>query len=191
MWAAAWQARLSWRAVIGLTGFIPGNSHPCGRAALYQARNSSSRCGESIFVALALFDPDHHALAVDVGYLQRNHLGHSQSGPIGHTQCHLVFEPRRRIEKTCDFFRAQDDRQFAWHVDKLGMVHDVGAPKRDLEKEPQCRDALVEGRNAGATCCQKKLIAAYVFEARGIGRAAEESGEVLDPLHVVMLGLRR
>src|ERR1700692_4509918 len=36
-----------------------------------------------------------------------------------------------------------------------------------------------------------KLIAAYVFEARGIGRAAEESGEVLDPLHVVMLGLRR
>src|SRR5450631_3374114 len=48
MWAAAWQARLSWRVVIGLTGFIPGNSHPCGRAALYQARNSSSRCGDNI-----------------------------------------------------------------------------------------------------------------------------------------------
>src|SRR6266566_8106601 len=145
----------------------------------------------AVLVALALFDPDHHALAVDVGYLQRDHLGHTQSGPIGHTQCHLVFEPRCRIEKTCDFFRAQDDRQFAWHVDKLGMVHDVGAPKRDLEKEPQCRDALVDGRNTGPTCCQMKLIAAYVFEARCIGRAAEEGGEVLDPLHVVMLGLRR
>src|ERR1700684_2563376 len=36
-----------------------------------------------------------------------------------------------------------------------------------------------------------KLIAAYVFEARGIGRAAEEGSEVLDPLHVVMLSLRR
>ena len=36
-----------------------------------------------------------------------------------------------------------------------------------------------------------KLIAAHVFEARGIGRAAEESSEMLDPLHVVMLGLRR
>src|ERR1700683_674718 len=36
-----------------------------------------------------------------------------------------------------------------------------------------------------------KLIAAHVFEARGIGRAAEESRELLDPLHVVMLGLRR
>ena len=65
----------------------------------------------AVFVALALFDPDHHALAVDVGYLQRDHLGDAQSGAIGHTQCRLVFEPRRRIEKTCDFFRAQDDRQ--------------------------------------------------------------------------------
>src|SRR4249920_4184634 len=36
-----------------------------------------------------------------------------------------------------------------------------------------------------------KLIATHVFEVRGIGRAAEESSEVLDPLHVVMLGLRR
>src|SRR6201995_395117 len=145
----------------------------------------------AVLVALALFDPDHHALAVDVGYLQRNHFGHAQSGPIGHTQCHLVFEPRCRIEKTCDFFRTQDDRQFARHVNKLGVVHYVGAPKRDLEKEPQCRDALVDGRNAGSTCRQMKLIAAHVFEARFIGVTAEEGGEVLDPLHVVMLGLRR
>src|SRR5229473_2756121 len=145
----------------------------------------------AVFVALALFDPDHHALAVDVGYLQRDYLGHAQSGAIGHTQCRLVFEPRRRIEKTRDFLRAQDHRQLAWHVDKLGMVDDVGAPKRDLEKEPQCRDALVEGRNASATRRQMKLIAAYVFEARRVGRAAEEGSEVLDPLHVVMLSLRR
>jgi hypothetical protein len=82
----------------------------------------------SVLVTFALFDPDHHALAVDVGYLQRNHLGHAQSGPIGHAQCRLVFELRRRIEKTGDFLRAQDHRQLAWHVDELGMVHDVGAP---------------------------------------------------------------
>src|ERR1700675_2261016 len=88
----------------------------------------------AVLVAFALFDPDHHALAVDIGYLQRDHLGHTQSSPIGHTQCRLVFEPRRRIEKTCDFFRAQDHRQLAWHVDKLGMVDYVGAPKRDFEK---------------------------------------------------------
>src|SRR5882672_12025798 len=114
----------------------------------------------AVLVALALFDPDHHALAVDVGYLQRDHLGHTQSGPIGHTQCRLVFEPRRRIEKTCDFLRAQDHRQLARLVDKLGVVHDIGAPKRDPEKEPQRRDALVEGRDPRTTCRQMKLIAA-------------------------------
>ena len=81
----------------------------------------------AVFVALALLDPDHHALAVDVGYLQRNHLGHAQSGPIGHTQCRLVFEPRRRIEKARDFLRAQDNRQLAWFVNELGVVDDVGA----------------------------------------------------------------
>jgi hypothetical protein len=46
--AASWQARLSWRVVIGCTGSRPGNSQPCGRATLYQARNSSSRRGDSI-----------------------------------------------------------------------------------------------------------------------------------------------
>src|SRR6202021_562575 len=93
--------------------------------------------------------------------------------------------------KTCNFFRAQDDRKLAWHVDKLGMVDDVGTSTCDLEKKPQGGDACVEGRNAVTSCCEMKLIASHVFEARGIGRAAEESGEVLDPLHVVMLGLRR
>ena len=43
-------------------------------------------------------------------------------------------EPRRRIEKTRDFLRAQDDQQLAWHVDKLGMVHDVGGPSVILKK---------------------------------------------------------
>jgi len=33
-WAAAWEARLSWRVVIGLTGFIPGNSHPCSAGGI-------------------------------------------------------------------------------------------------------------------------------------------------------------
>src|SRR5664280_1260931 len=49
----------------------------------------------AVFVALALFDPDHHAFAVDVGYLQRNHLGHAQPSPIGHT-CLLYTSPSPR-----------------------------------------------------------------------------------------------
>jgi hypothetical protein len=34
IWAAAWQARVSWRVVIGLAEFWPGNSQPRGLAAL-------------------------------------------------------------------------------------------------------------------------------------------------------------
>jgi hypothetical protein len=36
-----------------------------------------------------------------------------------------------------------------------------------------------------------QLIAANVLERRSIRRMAEERGELLDPLHVVTLGLRR
>ena len=39
---AACTARLSCRADIGLTGFWPGNSQACGRAARHHWRNSSS-----------------------------------------------------------------------------------------------------------------------------------------------------
>jgi hypothetical protein len=34
--AAAWQARLSWRMVIGWAGSRPGKSQPRGRAAFHQ-----------------------------------------------------------------------------------------------------------------------------------------------------------
>src|SRR5450432_1823878 len=43
----------------------------------------------AVFVALALFDSDHQALAVDVGHLQRHHLGHAQSRPVSHAQRRL------------------------------------------------------------------------------------------------------
>jgi hypothetical protein len=46
-------------------------------------------------------------------------------------------------------------------------------------------------RDARATRRQMKLIAAYVFEARRVGRPAEEGSEVLDPLRVVMPSLWR
>jgi hypothetical protein len=38
---------------------------------------------------------------------------------------------------------------------------------------------------------QMQLVAAHVLESRRIGRSPNKRGEVLDPLHVVLLGLRR
>jgi Histidine kinase-, DNA gyrase B-, and HSP90-like ATPase len=141
MWAAAWQARVSWRVYIGLTGSgretaSPAGGPPCTRRATARA-DAWRQHHVAVFMALALFDPDHLALAVDVGHLQRHHFGHPLSGPIGHTQGHLVFEPRRRIEKPRHLLRTEDHRKLAGLVDELGVVHDVGAPERDLEKVPQ------------------------------------------------------
>jgi RNA-directed DNA polymerase len=52
----------------------------------------------------------------------------------------------------------------------------------------------VSGANAGAAGVDGVSFAqieASGLEACRVGRSAEKSGEVLDPLHVVMLGLRR
>jgi len=48
MFAAAWQARLSWRVDMGWSGSRPGNSQAFGRAMRHQSRKSSSNTGESI-----------------------------------------------------------------------------------------------------------------------------------------------
>src|SRR6478752_5037144 len=102
MWAAAWQARVSWRVVIGLAGFWPGNSQPCGRAMRYQLRRSSSSTGGkhrvAILAAFALLDAQHHAFGIDVGYLQRDDLGDAQPCTVSDTQRRFVFDAGRGLQ---------------------------------------------------------------------------------------------
>src|SRR5437868_2716782 len=73
----------------------------------------------------------------------------------------------------------------------MRMLDDLVAPERHLEKEPQRRDGLVDGRHTDAARRQMQLVAADVLETRRIRGSSEKRREVLDPLHVVMLGLRR
>ena len=40
--------------------------------------------GVTVLAAFALFDPDHHAVTVDVRGLERDHLPSPQPGTIGH-----------------------------------------------------------------------------------------------------------
>src|SRR2546426_4722354 len=62
-----------------------------------------------VFADLALLDADDHPLAVDVGNLERNHLGGAQTRSIGHAQRRLVLEPRRCIEKLRQLLRTEDE----------------------------------------------------------------------------------
>jgi hypothetical protein len=50
----------------------------------------------------------------------------------------------------------------------MGVLDDIVAPERDLKKEPQRRDGLVDGRHANTARSQMELVAAYVLEARRI-----------------------
>ena len=76
-------------------------------------------------------------------------------------------------------------------MNEVRVLQDIVALERDPEEEPQRRDRLVHGRHTDAARRQTQLIAAHVLEARRVGRAAKKRREVLDPLQVVMLGLRR
>src|SRR5580692_4385712 len=73
----------------------------------------------------------------------------------------------------------------------MRMFDDLVALQRDLKEEPQRRDGLIDCRHADATLRQMQLVAAHVLETRRIRRSSEKRREVLDPLHIVTLGLRR
>ena len=109
----------------------PGNSQPCGRATLppvaQQLEQLRRQHRVAVLAALALLDPDQHALAVDVGDLQRDDLGDAQARAIGDAQRRLVLEARRRLEQARDLLRAQHDRQLARLVDELRYASTMSA----------------------------------------------------------------
>ena len=51
----------------------------------------------AVALALALFDPQGHALAVDVGHFQRHHLGDAQSGAIRRRRTRPCTSARERL----------------------------------------------------------------------------------------------
>ena len=125
----------------GFTRFWPGK-----QSALWPRRlpPGAQQCKEvrrqhhvAVFVALALFDANDHALAVDVADLELDDLGGAQASPISHTQRRLVFEPRRCIQQVRHLLRTEDDRQLARRVGQRRVLDDVVSPERGPEKELQ------------------------------------------------------
>ena len=66
---------------------------------------------KAILLPFALLDAQQHALVIDVGDLQRDDLGHTQTGAIGHAERRLVFDAGGGRQKSCDFLRAQHGRR--------------------------------------------------------------------------------
>jgi hypothetical protein len=65
-------------------------------------------------------------------------------------------------------FDAEHHGQFAWFVNEVSVLDDLVAPQRDLKKEPQGRNGLIDGRHTNTARRQMQLMAAHVLEARRI-----------------------
>lgn len=79
----------------------------------------------TVLAALALLDPDHHPLPVDIGDLRQNHLGDAQSGSIDRRQRGAAFEAWNGLQEAHDLVGAEHHRQLARLAgigDALGMA---------------------------------------------------------------------
>jgi hypothetical protein len=86
-----------------LTGFWPGNSQalrPC-RPPPFAQQFEQLRGEHDVAIPLPLapLDPKRHALAVDVGHLQRHDLGHAQACAVGDGERGLDLEAGRSFEE--------------------------------------------------------------------------------------------
>ena len=90
----------------------PGHPPP-GAQPLEQQRRQHR---VAILAPLPLFDAQRHALAVDVGDLQRHYLTRAQAGAVRHRQRCLVFQIARRRDQAGYLVPAQHHRQRARHL---------------------------------------------------------------------------
>src|SRR5246127_1053930 len=125
-----------------------------------------------ILLPLALFDPDDHPVAVDVGVLERYDLRGSQAGGISQAQERLVLDVCRRGEQPTDLFRAQNNGRAARLAGRDDFLGQIAALQRDLEEEPQGRGSDVGGRYRSPDRRQPQLIAMDILGGGLVGRPA-------------------
>jgi hypothetical protein len=127
----------------------------------------------AILAALALLDPDHHSLAVDVGDLEKNDFQHAQSGGINRGQRGAAFEARDRLQEADDLVSTQLDRQLA-RLPRIGDALRQGVlTERHAIEEPQRADDLVQRRPRDPRRNQMNLEGVDIFQAKTIRRATK------------------
>ncbi len=145
--------------------------------------------GIAVPSALATLDAQQHALAVDVGDLQRRHLRDAQARAIGDRERCLVLEAGGGVEETGNLVSAQDHRQFARVCQPDELARQVRAVDRVGEEEAQRRHNAVHGRHGNAVILLPDLEPAQVIRCRRVRRSAKEACEPPDIADVVALRL--
>ena len=140
-------------------------------------------------LALALFDPQRHALAVDVRHLQGHDLGDAQARAIGDAERGLVLQAGRGFEQEGHLFLAQHHRRPARLMHASEMAGEFRPFERDVEEEPQRGDGGVDGRRADLLLGHMQLIEPDVLSRGGVRRTAEKDREVPHVAEIILLNL--
>lgn len=134
--------------------------------------------GVTILAALALFDAQRHALAVDVTHLECADLAHAQSCAVGDRQRRSMFEIAGRGEQTRHLVATQHHRQFVRHAYRLHLAHQFGVVERVLEQELQAAERVIDRDRRGAAIDHIQLVIPQIIHRRGVGGAFEVRGEL-------------
>jgi len=142
-----------------------GNPPP-GTQVLEQHR---AEHGVAILAALALFDAQRHAGAVDIAHLQRHHLTRPQARAVGHRQGRLILRLAGRRDQACDFLATKHHRQRARFAHRIHLRHCFRAIQCHAKEKPQGGDRAVQRDTGDTALNQVQLIAAQIFSRGRIG----------------------
>ena len=156
-----------------------------------QHQQALGQHGVAIATALAAFDAQQHALAVDVAHLESRDLGDAQASAIGDRQRRLVLETRRGIEQSLHLLKRQHDRDLAGMGCSNQLAREVGPIKCVGEEEPKRRDDAVHGRRRNPGISLLDLEQADILCRRGMRRSSQPRREPADVADIVALRLAR
>jgi hypothetical protein len=140
---------------------------------------------------LAAFDPNDHALAVDLADLETRHLGDAQPRRLGRRQGDPRPEARNSFEES-DHFVAAENR---WQLARLARVADPFGDgvqtKRHAVKEAQRADDLIGDAQENPRGREMNLKSEDILKPQTIRGAAKISSELRNGVEVGSLGRRR
>jgi hypothetical protein len=143
----------------------------------------------AISSALAAFDADQHARAIDVTEPERRHLGNPQARAIGDGQGGTMLEAFGRRQQASDFFGTQHRRQLAGIAQADELAGQIRPVERVREEEAQRGHGAVHRRGVHPKLRLMNLEPADVLGCGGVRRAAEECRKAGDDADVITAGL--
>jgi hypothetical protein len=144
-----------------------------------------------ITAALALFDADDHAAAVDVANLEARRFGGAQPGRIRRGQRGPRLQARHRLQEAHDLVGAEHHRQLLRLSRIRNALRQLRLPERHAVEETKGANGLVQRRPRYSASDQMHLESADVLQIQLLGGASEEAAKLCNGMHIRSLCRRR